>query len=44
MSKDKGGNNIKKTPSTEVKKKSSDYQNGKTTASTIDVPLKNKKK
>lgn len=44
MSKDKGSKNIKKTQSTEIKKKTSDYQNGKNSASAIDTPSKNAKK
>lgn len=44
MSKDKGGKNAKKAPSTDSKKAQSDYQTGKTTVSKIDVPIKSKKK
>lgn len=44
MSKDKGGKNVKKAPNADIKKKTSDYQNGKTSVSSIDVPSKNKKK
>lgn len=44
MSKDKGGKNVKKAPSTDNNKKTSDYQSGKTSVSSTDLPAKNKKK
>jgi hypothetical protein len=44
MSKDKGAKNVKKAPSTDVKKDKSDYQTGKTTVSKTEVLPKNKKK
>lgn len=44
MSKDKGGKNAKKAPSTEAKKSTSDYQNGKATVSKIEVAAKKKVK
>jgi hypothetical protein len=44
MSKDKGAKNVKKAPSTEGKKASSDYQSGKKTTSTTDSGAGAKKK
>lgn len=42
MSKDKGGKNIKKAPTTEGKKTSSDYQAGKKTVAKDDLSVKKK--
>ncbi|WP_345951938.1 MULTISPECIES: hypothetical protein [unclassified Mucilaginibacter] len=44
MSKDKGGKNIKKAPSTEGKKATSDYQSGKKSSSKDDAGAGAKKK
>lgn len=44
MSKDKGGKNIKKAPSTESKKGTSDYQAGKKSSSKDDSGAGSKKK
>lgn len=44
MSKDKGSKNVKKAPSTEGKKASSDYQTGKKSASSTDSGAGAKKK
>ncbi len=43
MSKDKGSKNVKKAPSTEGKKSTSDYQAGKKTLSKDDVVIKKSK-
>lgn len=43
MSKDKGSKNVKKAPTTEGKKATSDYQAGKKTVSKDDVSINKKK-
>ena len=43
MSRDKGSKNVRKTPTTEGKKATSDYQAGKKTVSKDDVVLNKKK-
>jgi hypothetical protein len=43
MSKDKGGKNVKKAPSAEGKKVTSDYQSGKKSVSKDDLVINKKK-
>jgi hypothetical protein len=43
MSKDKGGKNVKKAPSAEGKKVTSDYQSGKKSVSKDDFAINKKK-